>query len=143
MASIVIFTKDNLAERNWYGSKKCVFYHQDETIKHLFFQCKFARFIWSAIQIWSTLYQPRSIKKFVKFKRLIRMEAIAIIWSLWLCRNDKIFNNISSSFLQVIYRCTAMLRSWVPLQRVEHRDLFTDVSSRLKDTARDIFSQHG
>lgn len=31
----VILTKDNLAKRNWHGSKKCVFYHQDETIKHL------------------------------------------------------------------------------------------------------------
>lgn len=76
----------------------------------------------------------------VRFKRLIRMGAIAIIWSLWLCRNDKIFNNTSSSFLQVIYRCTAILRSWVPLQRVEHRDLFTKVSSRLEDAARDIIS---
>jgi hypothetical protein len=29
--------------RNWHGCKKCVFYHQDETIKYLFFQCQFAR----------------------------------------------------------------------------------------------------
>ena len=33
----VILTKDNLVKRNWYGSKKCVFCHHDETIKHLFF----------------------------------------------------------------------------------------------------------
>ncbi|KAM0849978.1 hypothetical protein ACQ4PT_053384 [Festuca glaucescens] len=43
----------------------------------------------------------------------------------------------------VIYRCTATLHSWLPLQRVEHRDLFTKVCTRLEDTARDIFSQHG
>jgi hypothetical protein len=42
----VVLTKDNLAKRNWHGSKKCVFCHQDETIKHLFFQCRFARSIW-------------------------------------------------------------------------------------------------
>jgi hypothetical protein len=35
-------TKDNLARRNWHGSKKCVFCHQDESIKYLFFQCRFA-----------------------------------------------------------------------------------------------------
>jgi hypothetical protein len=29
----VILAKDNLAKCNWQGSKKCVFYHQDETIK--------------------------------------------------------------------------------------------------------------
>ena len=33
----VILTKDNLAKRNWHGSKKCVFCHHDETIQHLFF----------------------------------------------------------------------------------------------------------
>jgi hypothetical protein len=74
--------------------------------------------------------------------RLIRIEMIAVIWSLWLCRNDKVFNNVSSSLMQVIYWCTATLRSWLPLQRVEHQELFK-VSSRLEDTARDIFSQHG
>jgi hypothetical protein len=37
--------KDNLVKQNWHGSKKCVFCHQDETIKHLFFQCRLARSI--------------------------------------------------------------------------------------------------
>jgi hypothetical protein len=45
----VVLTKDNLAKQNWHRSKKCVFCHQDETIKHLFFQCRLARSIWSVI----------------------------------------------------------------------------------------------
>ena len=57
----VILTKDNLAKCNWHGCKKCVFCHQDETIKHLFFQCQFARSIWSIIHICSSLYPPRSV----------------------------------------------------------------------------------
>ena len=57
----VILTKDNLAKRNWQGSKKCVFCHHDESIKHLFFQCSFARSIWSTIQIASNLYPPKSV----------------------------------------------------------------------------------
>ena len=57
----VILTKDNLAKRNWHGSKQCVFCHKDETIKHLFFDCKFASSIWSIIQIGSTIYPPKSI----------------------------------------------------------------------------------
>ena len=98
----VILTKDNLAKRNWQGSKKCVFCHQDETIKHLFFQCQFARSIWSIIQIGSTLYPPRSVANIFgnwlngvdrRFKILIRVGALAVIWSLWLCRNDKVFND--------------------------------------------------
>jgi hypothetical protein len=41
----VILTKDNLAKRNWQGYTKCIFYHEEETIKHLFFSCPVARFI--------------------------------------------------------------------------------------------------
>jgi hypothetical protein len=57
----VILTKDNLAKRNWHGSKECVFCHKNETIKHLFFECRFTRSIWSVIQFASTLYQPTSV----------------------------------------------------------------------------------
>jgi hypothetical protein len=78
-----------------------------------------------------------------RFKILIRVAAIAVIWSLWLCRNDKVFNNVNSSILQVIYRCTALLRSWSSLQRLEHKDLFTEVSVRLETTAKDYIIQHG
>jgi hypothetical protein len=52
----VILTKDNLIKQNWHGSKTYVFCSQDETIKHLFFQCNFARSIWSIIQAASGLY---------------------------------------------------------------------------------------
>jgi hypothetical protein len=69
--------------------------------------------------------------------------AIAVIWSLSLCRNDKVFDDKNCSLLQVIYRCTAMLRLWSSLQRLEHRDLFTEVSTRLEATARDIFPHMG
>jgi hypothetical protein len=41
--------------------KKCVFCHYNETIKHLFFQCHFARSIWPVIQVASTLFPPCSI----------------------------------------------------------------------------------
>ena len=148
----VILTKDNLGKRNWYGSKKCVFCHHDETIQHLFFQCKFASSIWSAIQIGSTLYPPRSVSNIFgswlngvdpRFKMRIRMGVIAVIWSLWLCRNDKIFNNKVVSFMQVIYWCTATIRSWLPLQRVEHRDLVSEAVARLETVAREVFSLNG
>ena len=57
----VILTKDNLVKWNWYGSTKCVFCSNQETIKHLFFECSFVRSIWSAIQIESNLYPPKLV----------------------------------------------------------------------------------
>jgi hypothetical protein len=115
----VIITKDNLVKRNWHGSSLCVFCHHDETIKHLFFQCCFARSIWSIIQVASKLYPPTSVAHIfgnwlhgidIRFRMFIRVGVLAIIWSLWLCRNDNVFNNKNYSLLQVIYRCTGILR---------------------------------
>jgi hypothetical protein len=40
---------------------------------------------------------------------------MTLIWSLWLCRNDKVFNNKNCSILKVIYRCTRTLRVWSQL----------------------------
>jgi hypothetical protein len=148
----VILTKDNLVKRNWHGSTKCMFCPHDETIKHLFFECSFARSIWSAIQIASNLYPPKSVANVFgnwlhgidkKLRTVIRVGAIAVIWSLWLSRNDKVFNDKDVSHMQVLYRCTNILRMWSTLQRVGHRDLFTEACARLEEVARDIFSQHG
>jgi hypothetical protein len=69
--------------------------------------------------------------------------AIVFNWSLWLCRNDKVFNDKQFSMLLVIYRGISTLRLWSSLQRVEDQDLFTEVCARLEATARDTFFQHG
>jgi hypothetical protein len=68
---------------------------------------------------------------------------MALVWSLWLCRNDKLFYNKNSSLLQVIYRCMGTLRLWSQLQRMEDHDLFSEVCTHLEDTAGDLFSRHG
>jgi hypothetical protein len=73
----------------------CSLCYYDEAIKHLLFQYCFARSIWSVIQFASILYPPpRSLANIFrswlhgidyKLKKPIRVEAIAIIWSLRLC----------------------------------------------------------
>ena len=148
----VVLTKDNLARCNWPGSKKCCFCTHEETIKHLFFQCKFARTTWSIIQIASSLYPPTSVANIFghcldsisnRFKTLIRVGAYALLWSLWLCRNDLVFNNKNASPLQVIFRCTHSLRTWSMLQRAEVQSLFKAVCTRLEQVATVVFTQYG
>jgi hypothetical protein len=41
----VVLMKNNLARRNWDGGKQCSFCLHDETIRHLFFECYYARFL--------------------------------------------------------------------------------------------------
>jgi hypothetical protein len=117
-----------------------------------FFQCCLARSIWSVIQVASTLFPPRSITNIFgnwlngidnRFKKHIRVGAISFIWSLWLCRNDEVFNNKNSSILQVIYRAIGILRLWSSLQHIQDRDLYTEVYARLEATVRHTFFQHG
>ena len=148
----VILTKDNLVKRNWTGSTRCSFCDRDETIKHLFSQCKFARTTWSIIQIASNLYPPTSVANIFghwldgipnRFKTLIWVGAYALLWSLWLCRNNLIFNDKNASPLQVIFRCTHSLHTWSTLQQAEHQPLFKAVCTRLEQAAMEVFSQHG
>jgi hypothetical protein len=63
----------------------------------------------------------------IGLKKYIRVGAIVFIWSLWLCRNDKVFNDKYSSILQVINRAIGTLRLWLSLQRLHDRDLYTEV----------------
>jgi hypothetical protein len=70
-----------------------------------------------------------------RFKRLIRVGTIVVIWLIWLCRNDKVFNDKNSSFMQFIYRCSyAMFMVVSPKCGVSepvYRDLFMEVSRQL------------
>lgn len=148
----VILTKDYLVKRNWKGCKKYVLCQEEETIKHLFLSYRVARSIWSIIQICSTLYPPCSIANIFgnwlnvvdcRYKTIIQVGAIAVAWSLWLCRNDKVFNDNFFSIMQVIYRCTNLLFSWSPLQCLEDRDLFMELTTWLKNTDKEFIFQHG
>ena len=148
----VVLTKDNLVRRNWQGSTKCCFCHHEETIKHLFFECQFARSIWSTIQVASSLYPPSSVTNIFgnwlhgidnRDRVHIRVGAIALLWSLWLCRNNAVFDAKMSSPMQVIFHCAHLLREWSTLQKPEHRDLYMEVCSRLEQVAKDVFTHHG
>jgi hypothetical protein len=54
----VVLTKDNLAKRNWNGGKQCCFYHENETIKHLFFYCYYAKFMWGLSNLAFNIVPP-------------------------------------------------------------------------------------
>jgi hypothetical protein len=134
----VVLTKDNLIEQNWHGSKKCVFC-QDKTIK-LILSISFRQIYMVSHPSSLNLVPPCSITNIFenwlnkiddRFKKHIRVGAIVFIWSLWLCRNDKVFNDKNYSILQVIYRAIGTLRLWSSLQRLQDRDLYTEVCVRL------------
>jgi hypothetical protein len=88
----VVLTKNNLARRNWHGCKQCVFYMHLEIIKHLFFDCHFARFLWWAVQVFFNISIPTSMEHLFsdwtnsvgRLKRIILMGAAALYWTMWI-----------------------------------------------------------
>ena len=58
----MILTKDNLAKKNWKGSKKFCGCNSNETIKYLFLDCPYVRMVWRIIFFATGLSQPISIR---------------------------------------------------------------------------------
>jgi hypothetical protein len=86
-----VLTKDNLAKRNWQGSKTCRFCHKEETIRRLFFDCRFARAVWSKTQVASSLAKPYSVSNMFgnwiqgiskDLKSLVLLGAAITCWSI-------------------------------------------------------------
>ena len=136
-----ILTKDNLAKRNWDGSKNCCFCDQEETIQHLFISCPLAKIVWRIVFMALNLHPPNSIDNFFgnwlsgvdkKEKVQIRVGVCALIWAIWDIHNDYIFNNAkTSSFLQVIHLATHWIRTWSYLQSTDHRSALDIECNRL------------
>jgi hypothetical protein len=145
----VIPTKDNLARKNWRGSQKCVDCSSNETIKHLFIECPYARMVWRIIFYATGLTPPSSIRHMFgswlsnqssKVRNLIWVGVAAVCWAIWRCRNDIIFHKIKiNSILQVIFRGTYWLRFWAQLQRSEQaKDAISLISRNLETTALEM-----
>ena len=127
----VLLIKDNLARRNWIGSKVCSFCNWEETIQHLFFDCAYARFFWRAIHLVFGLAPPKDVddlfnhwlKQGGRKPNLYLLTGIsAMCWVIWLSRNDIVFNKCQpKTFLQVSFRGTYWLCHWAQLQRSENK----------------------
>ena len=74
-----------------------------------------------------------------EYKPLVLLGAAALCWSVSLCRNDVVFDNKKSSFLQVIYSTTHWLRTWAILQKHTLQDKLVAASRFLEQVAKDFF----
>jgi hypothetical protein len=106
----VLVTKDNLAKRHWNGCIKYVFCDSQETVDHLFISCLFARLIWRVVHFTYNIPPPINVTNIFgnwlngivkKTKARIRVGVCALVWAIWNCRNDVVFNRVQKpNFLQ-------------------------------------------
>jgi hypothetical protein len=150
----VILTKDNLAKRNWRGNTNCSFCGLQETVNHLFFKCAYARFLWTAVHMFFGIPRPLNIENFFNswlktgnndFNRGLLVAASALCWSLWITRNEIVFDKCRpKSFLQVLFRGTHWLRQWAQLQRHESARLqLVDVCRLIESSSLELFASPG
>jgi hypothetical protein len=97
----VILTKGNLVKRNWHGNEQCCFCQNYEKIQHLFFDCNLAKFIWTVIYFTFGLEPHVSINHLFgtwllnmnsHTRKLVLVGIGAMLWSMWLSRNDIVFD---------------------------------------------------
>jgi hypothetical protein len=148
-----ILTKDNLVKRNWHGNGKCCFCNDHETVQHLFFDCALAKFIWRIIHLACGLSPPTSIRNTFgawvrnikpSHRQLIFAGIGAMLWAIWLSRNDITFNKSPIlSYMQVIYRGTHRARTWSVFQKEEGRQVLHSVCRSIEILTMEVFTKHG
>ena len=87
-------------------------------------------------------YWLNGLRKQRKYQALVG--ACAILWAIWLTRNDITFNcaQVFSS-LQVLFRGTYWIRFWALLQKEEERQLVLEGCRALECSAMEIFASNG
>ncbi|XP_058782239.1 uncharacterized protein LOC131656564 [Vicia villosa] len=101
---------------------RCVFCSFDESAVHLFVSCPFADNIWRKVYDWIGSITELSLDEFKSFlfncekilskrkRRVVSVIWFVSVWSIWLMRNDIIFNNVSPSFVDCM--SAIVFRSW-------------------------------
>lgn len=120
-----ILTLENQESRrcNWLPTATCVLCHSAiELVDHLFLQCSFARQVWDyfvrllhlpdsplflqmAWDVWRSLVRRAC-------KDIGDLVVKAIVWNIWLVRNDCIFNANILHAHDIILKIDLMLLSW-------------------------------
>jgi hypothetical protein len=153
LSNKVLLTKDNLAKRNSKGCTKCVFCGEQETVEHLFIQCPFAKILWRIVYFAYDLSPPTNITNIFDnwlngvdkhSKERIHIGFSALVWSIWRCRNNIVFNNKKSfNILQVIHMVVHWVQLWALLLPQAQRDAMDTGCTHLLTVAQDILSRAG
>lgn len=120
-----ILTLENLAIRrcNNLPTATCVLCHSaTETIDHLFLQCPFTTHLWDYfVNLLQLPVQPSSMEAlWVSWRALLTpasrilgdLVVKALMWNVWLARNDCLFNANVLHVYSVILKIDRMILSW-------------------------------
>lgn len=132
---------EQLVKRNWPGDEFCKMCGQIETSQHIFFECFLAHYCWWTYRDalgWTLT--PMNFQQFLTFSRgrgenpnlkMIFLLA-CICWSIWLIRNDYVFNNrVASCPNVVVHRSLIFMQKWSILLKAKEKEWATKTLEKL------------
>ncbi|OEL13019.1 hypothetical protein BAE44_0025962, partial [Dichanthelium oligosanthes] len=119
-----------LVKRNWPGEIECKLCSSIETTDHIIFGCAVANFVWCVCRDalgWQLV--PTSADDFLfsfvwcadkNTRSLLYFLFGCVAWSLWLIRNDLVFNNVVIPSPEIgVYRVLSFMQRWAALCNME------------------------
>ncbi|XP_058769485.1 uncharacterized protein LOC131643311 [Vicia villosa] len=122
-----IASKDNLIKRNINvvsQDPSCIFCHFAlENIDHLFASFPFADSLWKKISVWLDVDEFVSVEELKHVflysdkimnrmkRKIVEVVWLEAIWSIWLVRNDSVFNQANPSFVECL--SAIIFRPWI------------------------------
>jgi hypothetical protein len=139
-----LLTRDNLIKRQNVDDLTCVFCNELETCQHLFFDCVVASKIWRDIVVAlglnfkiSIMHDISSLWNDFKKNNNINMIFAAMLRTIWITRNDFVFNRsqwlgMQGLWSRLVYSCA----QWRVLLKEEGRGELTTMLSKVEEVAR-------
>uniref|UniRef100_M4DYN7 RNase H type-1 domain-containing protein n=1 Tax=Brassica campestris TaxID=3711 RepID=M4DYN7_BRACM len=122
---------DRLVTRNISTGTSCKTCNNVESINHLFLHCDIAYKVWKLAPFSSCIDSRRLLDLNTAWQGLSKLVCLpptgistgplapCILWSLWLARNNRLFNNKISTPEEIVSRATAAAQEWLKEQRTE------------------------
>ena len=139
----------DLKSKGWPGEPGCKLCGKLESVNHLIFGCPLSHFCWWWLK--SALGWPKPPSNFEDFLSMGLKQSGAksnylgwaifgvLIWTIWLSRNDFVFNNnLSSSPTTNIYKFLSLMSQWTPLLPAKRKKDWLILLDQLKVSAKNM-----
>lgn len=119
---------DNLETRGITTTTNCVFCGLKETVNHMFLACNFATEVWSLAPIhcgdnlanardFTAALQASKASPNLPPRGMVKGSLFPwIVWTIWKTRNQRVFENIHFSTVEVIHKAVIEAREWEEAQ---------------------------
>uniref|UniRef100_A0A803P4D4 Reverse transcriptase zinc-binding domain-containing protein n=1 Tax=Cannabis sativa TaxID=3483 RepID=A0A803P4D4_CANSA len=116
-------TKDRLLKYHIVSDDRCLFYHGNSaTVEHLFFDCSFSQecihlleqwFGWkmALTPLWGLLQRLDRVKGYKFRKRVIKAGIAALVYNIWLTRNDVLWNEGAASVQNIFQQTKGQVKN--------------------------------